>query len=203
VLLADLAQAFSGERVSIGDILDNLQGRAVGVVLLLLALPMCIPNVPGISTIFGLLILAPAFQLILGSNHLWMPRRVRAWTVPREALNGAIKGSLPTLRKIEQHIRPRWRVFIRPPFAQLLGLQTLLMALVLMLPIPGGNWPPGMTVAATGLALAQRDGRLALATAPLAAVSVGIAYFGYRIGVAVLREGVHILHQLFNGVWPA
>jgi hypothetical protein len=71
-----------------------------------------------------------------------------------------------------------------------------------MLPIPGGNWPPGMTVAATGLALAQRDGRLALATIPLAAISVGIAWIGFRIGVVVVREGVHILHQLFNGVWP-
>lgn len=201
VLLDELRDAFPAERVSVGDILDRLEGRAVGVVLLLLALPMCIPNVPGISTIFGLLIIAPALQLLLSADELWLPKRVRSWTVPREALNNAIRTGLPTLRRIERFVRPRWSVFIKPPAEQWLGLQTLIMALVLLLPIPAGNWPPGMTVAATGLALAQRDGRLAIITAPMAAVSVGIAYVGFRVGVVIVREFGDILHGLFSGAW--
>jgi hypothetical protein len=200
VLLADLADAFPGERVSVGDIMERLDGRAVGVMLLLLALPMCIPNVPGISTIFGLLIIAPALQLIFSADKLWLPKGVRAWTVPREALNNAIRAGLPTLRKIERYIRPRWTPLVRPPFEQWLGLQTLLMAIVLLLPIPAGNWPPGMTVAATGLALTQRDGRLALLSVPMAAVSVAIAWIGYRIGLAVLREAWEIGTAFFAGL---
>jgi hypothetical protein len=201
VLLDELKDAFQSERVSVGDILDKLEGRAVGVVLLLLALPMCIPNVPGISTVFGLLIIAPAVQLMLSSDELWLPRKVRAWTVPREALNNAIRTGLPALRKIEGFIRPRWSVFVRPPAEQWLGLQTLLMALVLLLPIPGGNWPPGITVAATGLALAQRDGRMALLTIPMAAISMAVAWIGFRIGVAVVQEIGAILTGLFSGAW--
>lgn len=201
VLLDELRDSFQSERVSVGEILDRLAGRAVGVVLLLLALPMCIPNVPGISTIFGLLILAPAVQLLMSSDELWLPRRVRAWTVPREALNNAIRTGLPALRKIEGFVRPRWSIFVRPPAEQWLGLQTLLMALVLLLPIPGGNWPPGITVAATGLALAQRDGRLALLTLPLAAISIGVAWIGFRIGLVVVQEIGAILMGLFSGAW--
>ncbi|MEJ0024114.1 MAG: exopolysaccharide biosynthesis protein [Alphaproteobacteria bacterium] len=201
VLLDELKDASSADRVSVGDILDKLEGRAVGVVLLLLALPMCIPNVPGISTIFGLLIIAPALQLIMGADELWLPNKVRSWTVPREALNNAIRTGLPALRKIEGFVRPRWSIFIRPPAEQWLGLQTLLMALVLLLPIPGGNWPPGMTVAATGLALAQRDGRMALLTLPMAAISLAVAWIGFRIGVAVLHEIGTILTGLFSGSW--
>lgn len=201
VLLEELQDAFQSDRVSVGEILDRLEGRAVGVVLLLLALPMCIPNVPGISTIFGLLIIAPALQLVLSSDELWLPKRMRAWTVPREALSNAIRTGLPTLRRIESFIRPRWAVFVRPPAEQWLGLQTLLMALVLLLPIPGGNWPPGITVAATGLALAQRDGRMALLTAPMAAISLAVAWIGFRIGLAVLHEIGDILSGLLSGAW--
>jgi hypothetical protein len=201
VLLADLVDAFESERVSVGEIMGRLEGRAVGIVLLLLALPMCIPNVPGISTIFGLLIIAPAMQLMLGADSLWLPKGVRAWTVPRAALNNAIKAGLPWLRKIERFIRPRWTVLVRPPAEQVLGLIALIMALVLLLPIPGGNWPPGMTVAAIGLAFVQRDGRLALFSLPMAAISVGIAWVGFRIGLAVLREAWVILQDLLPAGW--
>ena len=198
LLLADLTDGFTAERISVGEILDRLDGRAVGIVLLLLALPMCIPNVPGISTIFGLLIIAPSLQLIFSREKIWLPARVRNWTVPREALSSAIKGSLPYLRKVERHIRPHWTFLVRPPAMQLLGIQTLIMALVLLLPIPLGNWPPGMTVAATGLALAQRDGRIALLSVPMAIVSVFIAWIGFRFGIAILQEAGDILHGLFG-----
>jgi hypothetical protein len=180
--------------------MDRLQGRAVGLVLLLLALPMCIPNIPGLSTIFGLLILAPAMQLILSADELWLPERVRAWTVPRAALHDALRVGLPILRRIERYIRPEWTIFVRPPAEQILGLVTLMLALVLMLPIPGGNWPPGMTIAAIGLAFAQRDGRLALISLPMAAVSVAVAWIGLRLGLAVIREALAIVQEFIPGL---
>ncbi len=187
-LLSDLIQAFPEERVTVGDILERLEGQAFGLLLLLLALPNCIPNIPGLSTIFGVLMIAPAVQLIFGQEDLWLPRRVRRWSISRDALHMAIKGSLPILKRIERYVAPRWTFLTHPPFTQLLGLQTLMLAFVLILPIPLGNWPPGITVAATALALLQRDGRLALLSVPLAILSVAIAWAGVRIGFAALRE---------------
>jgi hypothetical protein len=198
-LLMQLANAEGDERISIGEIVSRLGDRAPGLLLVLLALPMCIPNIPGISTIFGVLILAPAMQLLFAQQQLWLPNRVRAWTVPRTAFTGALLRAAPALRRIEHLIGQRWTMFVLPPAEQLLGLQTVLMALVLMLPIPGGNWPPGITVVATGLALAQRDGRLALLTVPMAAISVAIAWLGFRIGVAVFNQSVHFIAHVFGG----
>lgn len=196
-LLSDLMEAFPDERVTVGDILDRLEGQAFGLLLLLLALPNCIPNIPGLSTIFGVLMIAPAVQLIFGQKDLWLPRRVRRWSISRDALRMAIKGSLPILKRIERYVGPRWTFLTRPPFTQLLGLQTLMLAFVLILPIPLGNWPPGITVAATALALLQRDGRLALLSVPLAILSVGIAWAGVRIGIAALRELGEMLQGAF------
>ena len=197
-LLMGLAEAEGEERISVGEIVSRLGDRGPGLLLVLLALPMCIPNVPGISTIFGVLMLAPAMQLVLARQQLWLPNRVRAWTVPRSAVSGALARAAPVLGRIERLIGPRWTMFVLPPAEQLLGLQTVVMALVLMLPIPGGNWPPGITVAATGLALAQRDGRLALLTVPMAVISVAIAWVGFRIGAAVFNQTVHFIAHLLG-----
>ncbi|MGE3142437.1 MAG: exopolysaccharide biosynthesis protein [Hyphomonadaceae bacterium] len=194
-LLNDLHDAFPNEKVTVGELIERLNGRAIGLLLLILALPMCIPNVPGISTIFGLLIAAPGAQMALGGRRLWLPRRVKSWSFPREGLQRAIRAAGPYLQRIERFIRPRWSILTRPPFLALFGLQTLLMAFVLVLPIPLGNWPPAVTVAITALALLQRDGLLMLLSIPAAGVSIVIAYAGVRIGWAALVELGQLIHS--------
>jgi hypothetical protein len=195
--LGALLETFPNERVTLGEIMSRLEGQAFGLLLLLLALPNCIPNIPGLSTIFGVMMIAPAVQMIFGRKDLWLPQRIKRWSIPRDALRMTIKGALPVLKRIERYVGPRWTVFVRPPFTQLLGLQTLVLAGVLILPIPFGNWPPGMTVAATALALLQRDGRLALLTVPMAIASVVVAWAGVRIGIVALRELGEMLQGAF------
>lgn len=200
-LLQDLMDAFPEEQVTVGDILKRLEGQAFGLLLLVLALPNCIPNIPGLSTIFGVMMVAPAVQLILGRGDLWLPARVRRWSISRHALQMAINGSLPVLKRIERYVAPRWTFLTKPPFTQLLGLQTLFLAFVLILPIPLGNWMPGITVAATALALLQRDGRLAVLSVPLTLVSVALAWAGIRIGVVAFREIGEMLQNAYQALF--
>jgi hypothetical protein len=194
-LLEDLLDAFPNEMVSVGEVLERLEGRAFGLLLLLLALPNCIPNIPGLSTIFGVMMIAPAVQLILGRGALWLPSRVRGWSFSREVLRSTIKAAVPWLRRIERYISPRMAFVVAPPMTNYLGFQTLIMALILILPIWGGNWPPGMTVAATALALIQRDGRLALLSIPMAIASAIAAWLFFFLGWAALRELGQLIHQ--------
>jgi hypothetical protein len=113
----------------------------------------------------------------------------------------AINGSLPILKRIERYVAPRWTFLVKPPFTQLLGLQTLFLAFVLILPIPLGNWMPGVTVAATALALLQRDGRLVLLSVPLTLVSVALAWAGIRIGVVAMREIGEMLQSAYLAIF--
>ncbi len=199
-LLDDLVEAFPGEKVSVGELIDRLDSRAHGVLLLVLALPMCIPNVPGISTIFGVLMMAPALQLVLGSRRLWVPSRVRRWEVDCAALRRTLRVATPTLKRIEYLIKPRWSRLTRFPVTILIGLQTLLMAFILILPIPFANWPPGMTVAMTSLALLQRDGLLMLLTIPAAIASVASVYLGTRVGLAVINNIIEWVQNLLQSL---
>lgn len=198
-LLNDLLKAFPEEKTSIGTLIDHLDSRAHGVLLLVLALPMCIPNVPGISTIFGILMLAPALQLVMGSRRLWLPNRMRRWEVDGAPLRTTLRTAIRTLRRVEYLIKPRWSVLTRFPATILIGLQTLLMAVILILPIPFANWPPGMTVAITSLALLQRDGLLLLLSVPAAIASVASVYLGTRLGLAMINAIVDWGLGLFGG----
>jgi hypothetical protein len=197
-LLDDLVETFPEDSVSVGELIDRLDARAHGVLLLVLALPMCIPNVPGISTIFGALMMAPALQLVMGSRRLIVPKRVREWRIDGDALRRTLRVATPTLKRIEYLIKPRWTQLTRFPVTILVGLQTLLMALILILPIPFANWPPGMTVAMASLALLQRDGWLMLLTIPAAIASVASVYLGTKLGLAVIDQALEWLQRLFG-----
>lgn len=197
-LLEDLIEAFPGESVSVGELIDRLDSRAHGMLLLVLALPMCVPNVPGISTIFGVLMLAPALQMVFGSRRLMLPKRVRDWRVDCGALRRTFNLAIPSLKRVEYLIRPRWSRLTRFPVTILVGLQTLLMALVLILPIPFANWPPGMTVAMTALALLQRDGLLMVLTIPAAIASVASVYLGTRVGLVVIDNAIQWISSLIT-----
>jgi hypothetical protein len=201
-LLEELHDAFPNDMVTVRELVDRLEGRAFGLLLLMLALPMCIPNIPGISTIFGILLLAPALQLMLLRRSVWLPRRICQWSFKREHLQQAIRGALPVLKRIEHYVQPRLSFLTAPPVTMLLGLHVLLMAFVLILPIPAGNWPPGITIAMTALALLQRDGLLALLSIPVGVASLFVAYVGLRIGYAALSELIDIGATILSGHWP-
>lgn len=174
-LLDQMLEAFPGDRIRVDALLDHLDDRGYGLVLLVLALPMCVPNIPGISTVFGILMLPPALGLMVGARRMWLPGFLGRREIDRNALAGTVRAAQPMVRRIEAWFRPRLRALTAPPFTALLGVQVLILALVLILPIPGGNWPPGIAVAMTGLALLQRDGLLALASFVTAVIAFAIA----------------------------
>jgi hypothetical protein len=162
-----------------------------------LALPMCIPNIPGISTIFGLLMLAPAIQLMFGAHTLWLPKRVREWRVDCAALRRTLRVAGPPLKRIEYLIRPRWLPLTEFPFTIYVGFQSLIMALILILPIWGANLPPGFTVVLTALALLQRDGLLMLLTIPFAAGSLAALWYFGILSLAILHRVTDWIGALF------
>lgn len=185
-MMTHLAAEIGQGHHSVGEFLDRLDARAPGLLLLILALPMCVPNIPGISTVFGILLVAPSVQMMFGRSSLWLPERVRSWTFSGRTLAAALRFSVPFLRWVERFTRPRLSWTMRWPFTGLVGLQTLTMALVLILPMWGANLIPGIAVSITGLAILQRDGALMMCSAPVAAASIAWVYFGAKYAISIL-----------------
>lgn len=174
--------------ITVGDLIARLDTRAHGALLLVLALPMCVPNVPGISTIFGALMIVPATQLLRVRERFWLPAALSRLTFSTEGLARGLRPAVPVLRRVEVLIQPRLHALTTFPWTIAIGLQTLLMAFILVLPIPFANWPPSITVVMTALALLQRDGFLLLLTIPAALVSVLSVFLGGWLGWELLQR---------------
>lgn len=190
-LVDDLATTLDGDRVTVGTLLKNLEGRGLGLILLILSLPMCVPNIPGISTLFGLLLIGPSIQMIFGSKTLWMPGFVKRWSFKGKDLRKALRACGKLLHKLEYLAKPRLMALTSRPGMIFAGLQTLVMALVLLLPMPGANFLPGIAVALTGLGVLQRDGVFMIAAT---AVSVGTVVFVYVFG----RYAIEIVVRMYE-----
>ena len=200
VLIADLAVRLDGERVSVGNLLDCLEGRGLGVLLLILSLPLCVPNVPGISTIFGILLIAPSIQMMTRQKSVAMPKSVRNWSFKGDGLRWTLRACSKLLRKVEFLAKPRLSGLTQWPATAFAGAQTFVLALILLLPMPGANVIPGVAVALTGLAILQRDGVSMLASTAVALGAVAWVYFGAKYVIASVMWLYEAGMNLWNSV---
>ncbi len=178
-VLHSLAQDTHRERVSVGDLLAAMEGRALGALLFLFAFPNVLPTPPGTSTILGAPLIFLAAQLALGMSP-WLPAVIASRSMSRADFATLVRRIGPWLARIDGLLRPRLALFALPPMEYLVGLVCLLLALVLVLPIPLGNVLPALAISLLALGILESDGlwiMIGLAAAAVAAVVVSGVVF--------------------------
>ena len=179
------------DRVSFGRILDELGERSFGLLLIVLALPNCIPfpGVPGVSFVTGMAILYISIQLILARDEPALPAWLNRKSFSRGQLSHFIAQTNPLLRWLEKPIRPRLSPLVAGSGERIIGLVALVHAITLALPIPMGNLPQGIALILLALALIELDGLMAIfgylasiaAIAWLSAVVLGLGKIAHTI----------------------
>lgn len=180
-------------RISVEAMMQKFGGRAIGALLFVFGLACMLPLPPGATTIFGfpLLLLAP--QLVIGAGAPWLPEQVKRRTLSTADLRKGLPKLIPTLQKVEAISKPRLVLLFGAVGERLIGLVCTALALVLILPIPGGNILPAMAVSALSFALIQRDGLIALLGYALAVTSASVLVLAAHI---IVRMFVHALAVL-------
>ena len=156
-MLQALAQDDSRERISIGDLLAALGDRALAALLFVFAVPNVLPVPPGTSTILGAPLVFLAAQLALGLRP-WLPGLIAHRTMSRADFAALVQRISPWLKRADRLLRPRAVVLVLPPMEYLVGLVCLLLAVVLVLPIPLGNMLPALAISLLALGILERDG---------------------------------------------
>lgn len=151
-------------KVALADILLLAKERIFGFLLVILALPSALPvPAPGYSTPFGILIFLVAMQLIAGSKSLWLPQRMMNHPIKLSTVQGFLKAGIPWLRRIEAIARPRLSyVCTTLPGRVTIGIVIALMAIPMMIPIPGTNTLPAIGIFVTAFGLLEDDGAISL-----------------------------------------
>lgn len=184
-LLRAALLATPGERISVEALLEPLQRRAFGFLLLLLAIPNFIPVPLGIGGVMGVLVIALGLEMLVGLEHPWIPGFLRRRTMSREGLLRFLDRAEPITRRLETVCKPRLQRLTRRPFTFVSGAIMILIGILLALPIPFTNYVFGGMLIAFAFALVERDGALLIAvwTATLAIVIASATFSRALIGL--------------------
>lgn len=169
-MLQALASDESRERISIADLLAALGDRALAALLLVFAAPNVLPVPPGTSAILGAPLVFLAAQLAFGCGP-WLPAIIADRTMARAEFEGLVRRLSPWLARAGRLLRPRATALTQPPMEHLVGLVCLLLAVVLVLPVPLGNMLPALAISLLALGILERDGLWILAGLVAAALS--------------------------------
>jgi hypothetical protein len=150
----------TGDRMRIGDLTEAFGDHVFGALLVIFALPNVFPLPPGSSTVFAIPLLLITAQMALGRKSLWLPKTLADKTISKEALQRLSTHGAPILKRAERRLLPRLGALVND---RLVGIICFLLAVVLVLPIPLGNMPPGLAISAFGLGLLYKDGLAVLA----------------------------------------
>lgn len=158
-ILERRATIIARDKVSVADMMDLLEERSMGGMLLLLSLPMAFPvPVPGLSVPFGASMMIIAAQLAVGRRHAWLPRILASRTLSPVAFRKLIEHAIPLLHRLERFVRPRGKWLAGKWVSLPVGLVCLVLALIITLPIPLGHVVPGTAISLLSLGLVERDG---------------------------------------------
>lgn len=195
-VLADLASE-PKERVKLGDLLDVLDERAFGVLMLILALPNAVGlgTIPGMSTVFGVPQVMVALQMIFGAERPWLPRWLLARSIAMGDFRTMVIKAAPHLVRIERLLRPRYALMSNKIAECLLGIVLLLLSIIVTLPIPFANQPPAIAQCLIALGLIERDGLFVGVGLVVSAIATAVAF---AVGAGIIAGLYLALAHLFG-----
>ncbi len=165
--------------VTIGKFTSLMGDRAFALAILFFSLPGLVAGaIPGFSTLVGVPILLIAAQMALGRRSIWLPESVAQKEISEDVLKKTLEKSIPAVEWLEKYLKPRLKWLANRWSEQLIGVVIALLAAILSLPIPGGNFLPSIGIVVLALAILEGDG--ALAAAGLAFVA-GSAIFMFKL----------------------
>lgn len=176
--------------VRLGDVVGRLDERAFGMMLLLLALPCCLPFVYVLPQIVALPMLALAVQLAAGRRDLWLPSALANRRFDATTFVGVLDKSEKYVGWVEAIARPRLTGLTTGPGVRLIGLFLLAPCASILVPLPGTNTVPGIGVAIAALGLIERDGVLTCLGVLLGVVWVGLLLVFGLEAVSLLKASL-------------
>lgn len=189
--LLGLVQAGESERVSLGDLLAGIKTHARATLLLLFSIPNLLPGLPGTSAVTGLPLVVLTFQMMLG-RQVWLPGFIANRSLLRANLLALLTRAAPYLERVERVLHPRLAHLTAEPAQRLIGGIGVLLSVLVMLPIPFGNFLPALAILIAALGLLGRDGLFILVATVIAISAVVVLIAVYWAVIAA------VLYMAFN-----
>lgn len=199
-----LVREDSAESVTLGEVFGRIGDRGFGLLLLVLSLPSALPvPAPGYSTPFGILLFILALQMVSGRRTPWLPARAAGMRLKGRFVEVMLSFLEKFFGKVEFLIKPRLRWVGSRGGLVFLGLLVLIMAGLMILPIPLTNTAPAFVIFLIGVGLSEEDGVFCLLASALGVLATAVyalvLYLFFRFGIAGLGQITDWLREFARG----
>ncbi|GAA4356096.1 exopolysaccharide biosynthesis protein [Kangiella marina] len=161
-VLQSVKENASGEKVELGEVVEHLENRGFGPILLAPALVALFPTgaIPGIPSACGILIFLIAIQMVWGKKHPWLPQKLKSIGFSQDKLAQVIDKSSPYTQKVDRWFKPRVSVLSQGVVKRLVALLCALAGLI-MIPlelVPFAVMLPAFAIVLAAVGLSTEDG---------------------------------------------
>ncbi len=176
------------EVIYLSEIIALAGERGFGFLLMLLSLPSALPlPAAGYSVPFGAVILILAIQLLRGQPSPMLPFGWQQRPFKTETGRGLLRRGRWFLQRLELLARPRWQRLCQKRLGRrVLGFAIAMMAISMLIPVPGTNTLPALSIFIMSLGLVEDDGLIASAGLLLGVVAAITTTLILTLGVNIL-----------------
>jgi hypothetical protein len=191
--LREIARNVPQEGLTIRQLLELVGEQGLLMFCMILTVPFFLPvSIPGVSTVFGLLIILIGLGVML--NRLpWLPERLMNRHLDAANLIQALEKGAGFFARIDKVIRPRWPVLTDGATVNRInGLALIFAGVLLMAPfglIPFSNTLPALACLFFAAGMLQRDGLFILLGYVFIVITV-IYFGGLFVGALLAGRGI-------------
>jgi len=161
-VLESVKENATGEKVELGEVVEHLENRGFGPILLAPALVAFLPTgaIPGIPSACGILIFLIAIQMAWGKKHPWLPNKLTSIGFSQDKLGTVIDKISPYTKKVDRLFKPRLSLFSEGIVKRLIAVLCALAGLG-MIPlelVPFAVMLPAFAIILAAVGLSTEDG---------------------------------------------
>lgn len=156
--IIDGAERHQDGSITLGALSDAMGERAFGLLMLVLALPCCLPFIYLLPQLVALPMLVLAGQMAQGRQSPWLPETLRKRKLPVSGLADVLSKAKKYGGWLENLAHPRFAFMTGAKGIRVIGTLMLIPCASILLPLPLTNTVPGIGVAVTSVGLIERDG---------------------------------------------
>ena len=191
--LLEVRESIRGEQVTLGHLLELIGEQGLLLFVMLLMVPFLLPvSIPGVSTVFSLVVILVGVGVVL-NRMPWLPVRLLEHSIAVESLLPAMDKGVSLMRRIDKVIQPRLLALTHgATLNRVNGVMIVVAGTLLLFPlgfVPFSNTFPGVAVLLLAAGMVQRDGVFVLLGYLM--VLATLVYFG-ALAYAVLVVGANL-----------
>lgn len=174
--LDTLKEDTEGEQISVSDIVETMNSRGFGPLLIVPAIITILPTgaIPGIPDICALFIILVSLQYLVGHKHPWLPQRLKKFSFSRQKFLNAVESIRPYTTVLDKYIYPRLQFLSGKALRIVISIICIFLSIAIMIMgfIPFAAALPAAGILVLGLGLSTNDGLLILSSLAFLALSI-------------------------------